>query len=104
MGIEQFDQFGEVRQRPGQTVDFVDNDDVDFPGADIVQQLLKVRTVRGPAGVPAIIITGADQGPAGVRLALYIRRGSIVLRVQRVELLVEIYAEAASYCASSELN
>ena len=89
MRIEQLDQFGEVRQRPRQTVDLVDNDDVDLPGADIVQQLLKVGTVGGPAGVPAIVITGPDQGPAGMGLALYVRRGSIVLGVQRVELLVE---------------
>jgi hypothetical protein len=39
VGIEQFDQFGEVRQGPRQTIDLVDDDDVD-PGADVVQQLL----------------------------------------------------------------
>ena len=89
MGIEQLDQLGEVRQRPRQTVDLVDNDDIDLPGADIVQQLLKVGTVGGPAGVSAIVIAGSDQGPAGMGLALDIGRGGIVLRVQRVELLVE---------------
>src|SRR5207253_4035538 len=31
LGIEQFDQFGEVRQRPRQTVDFVDDDDINLP-------------------------------------------------------------------------
>src|SRR5258708_2694523 len=41
------------------------------------------------AGIPAVIITGPDQGPAGMSLTLDIGGGSLVLRVQRVELLVE---------------
>lgn len=32
LGVEQFDQFGEVSQRAGQTIDFVNDNDVDFPG------------------------------------------------------------------------
>ena len=35
MGIEQLNQLGEIRQRPRQTVDLVDDDDVNLPGADI---------------------------------------------------------------------
>ena len=60
-------------------VDFVDNDDIDFASADIIQQPLQVGTVGGPAGVPAIVIAGSDQGPAGMGLALDIGRGGIVL-------------------------
>src|SRR5882757_7852448 len=89
MRIEQLDQFGEVRQRPRQTIDLVDDDDVDLAGADIVQQLLKVRSVGGPAGVSAIVIAGTDQGPAGMGLTLDVGGGGLVLRIQRVELLVE---------------
>ena len=70
MGIEQFDQLGEVCQRPRQPVDLVDDNDVNLPGADIIQQLLKVGAVGGPAGIPAVIITGPDQGPAGMGLTL----------------------------------
>ena len=61
---------------PRQAVDLVDDDDVDLPGADIVQQLLKVGTIGGTAGVPAIVIAGTGQGPACMGL---------------------MYAEAASY-------
>src|SRR5258707_5680204 len=43
----------------------------------------------GPARVSAIVIAGPDQGPAGMGLAFDVGGGSIVLRVQRVELLVE---------------
>jgi hypothetical protein len=39
VSIEQLDQFGKVRQRPRQAVDLVDDDDVNLPGADIVQTL-----------------------------------------------------------------
>jgi len=52
MRIEQFDQLGEVGQRPRQTVDLVDDDDVDLPGANIIQQLLKVGAVGGPPEYP----------------------------------------------------
>src|SRR6266403_1068514 len=89
MGIEQLNQLGEIRQRPRQTVDLVDDDDVNLPGADIIQQLLKVGTVGRPTGVSPIVIAGPDQGPAGMGLAFDIGGGSIVLRIQRVELLVE---------------
>ena len=57
MRIEQLDQFGEVRQRPCQTVDLVDNDDVNLPGADIVQQSLQVGAIGGPARISAVVIS-----------------------------------------------
>ena len=74
MGIEQLDQLGEVGKRPRQTVDLVDDDDVDLAGADIVQQSLQVGTVGGPTGISAIVIAGPNQGLAGMGLALDIGR------------------------------
>jgi len=38
--IEQFDQFGEVCQRAGQTVDLVDDDDLDLPATNIPKHSL----------------------------------------------------------------
>ena len=49
MGIEQLNQLGEICQRPRQAVDLVDDDDVNLPGADIVQQSLQVGTIGGDA-------------------------------------------------------
>src|ERR1700730_5304949 len=89
MRIEQLDQFGEDRQRPCQTVDLVDKDEVNLPGAYIVQQSLQVRTVSRPARVSAIVVPRTDQGPAGMGLTLDIGGGSIMLGIQRVELLIE---------------
>src|SRR5277367_407891 len=89
MGIEQFNQLGEVRQRPRQAVDLVDDDDVNLPGSNVVQELLKVGPVGGSTGIPAIVIPGPNQGPAGMGLASDIGGGGLVLGIQRVELLVE---------------
>src|SRR5882757_4870744 len=89
MGIEQFDQFGEICQGSRQTVDVVDDDDINLPGADVVQQSLQVGPVGRSAGVSAIIVARADQSPACMGLTFYIGGGSLILRVQRVELLVE---------------
>src|SRR6266404_7052886 len=89
LGIEQFDQLGEVRQRSRQTVYLVDDDDINLPGADVVQQPLQVGPVGRSAGVSAIVIARADQSPAGMGLTLYVCRGSIILGIQRVEFLIE---------------
>ena len=40
MGVEEFDQLGEVGERAGQPVDLVDNDDVDPSSANVIQQPL----------------------------------------------------------------
>ena len=85
MGFEEFDQFGEVGKRSRQPVYFVDDDDIDLVGADVVQQPLEVRPVGRTTRVAAVIIARLDQSPAGMGLAPDI-------------------ADEASYCASSELN
>ena len=56
MPVEQLDQFGEVRQRPGQPVDLVDDDDVDLPGLDVLQQSLQGWPIGIAAGEAAVII------------------------------------------------
>jgi hypothetical protein len=70
VGIEEFDQFGEVGKRPRQPVYLVDDDDVDLVGTDVVQQSLEVRPVGRPTRVAAVIIACLDQSPAGMDLAL----------------------------------
>src|SRR5258708_14359400 len=89
LGIEQFDQFGEVSQRPRQTVDLIDDDDIKLAGADVIQQSLQVGPVGRSGRVSAIVIARADQSPAGMGLTLYVCRGSIILGIQRVEFLIE---------------
>ena len=46
MGVEQLDQFGEVGERTGETVDLVDDDDVDPALPDGLKKSLQGRTVE----------------------------------------------------------
>jgi hypothetical protein len=82
VGIEQLHQLGKIRQRPRQTVDLVDNNDVNLPGSDIIQKLLQVGAFGGAAGVSAVVIAGPDQGPAGMGLAFDVGGGGLILRIQ----------------------
>ena len=68
--VEQLDQLGEVRQRTGQAVDLVDDDDVDLSGSDVGQQPLQGRAIGIAAGEATIVVFGPDHGPAGMSLAL----------------------------------
>src|SRR5258706_13886095 len=47
------------------------HDDVDLPGADVLQQSLQIGTVGRPTGVSPIVIAGPDQGPSGMGLGKY---------------------------------
>jgi hypothetical protein len=87
VGVEQLYQLGEVGQGTGEPVDPVDDDDVDLPSADILQEPLQGRAVGRSAGIAAIIIPGAQQGPAVMGLATDIGLGCLMLGVEGVELL-----------------
>jgi hypothetical protein len=41
MRVEEFDELGEIGERPCQPVDLVDDDDIDFAGPDSVQKDLQ---------------------------------------------------------------
>jgi hypothetical protein len=86
LGIEGLDQLGEVGQRPGQPVDLVDDDDVDPAGVDILQELLKSRTIQIAAGIGGIVIMLGEGPPAPRGLTLYIGLAGIPLGIERVEL------------------
>jgi hypothetical protein len=36
MRIEELDELGEVRQRPGQPIDLIDHDNIDVLGTDLI--------------------------------------------------------------------
>jgi hypothetical protein len=89
VGIEQLDQFGEVRERTGQAVDLVDHYDIDPVVPDIRQQPLQRRALGRATGIAAVVVTGADQGPAVMGLAADVGLRRLVLGVEGVELLIE---------------
>ena len=45
MGIEQFDQLGEIGQGARQPIDLVDDYDIDAVGSDVIEELLQGRAV-----------------------------------------------------------
>ena len=68
MGIKKLNQLGEVGKRPRQPIYFVDDDNVDLAGANVIEQPLEVRPVGRPTRIAAIV-AGLDQSPAGMGLA-----------------------------------
>ena len=56
--IEDLDELGKIRERPGQPVDLVHDDYIDPARLDIDQQPLQGRALHGAAGIPAVVIQG----------------------------------------------
>src|SRR5271165_3767625 len=89
MRVEEIDQLGEVGERARQAVDLVDDDHVNSPCPNIVEQPPERRPFHRAAGIAAIVVPGADQLPALMGLALDISFRRLPLVVERVELLLK---------------
>ena len=89
MGIEQFDQLGEIGQRAGQAIDLVDDNDIDPVGSDVIEEPLQGRAVGGSTREAAIVISSTNQCPTGVGLTADIGLRRIILGIERVEVLVK---------------
>jgi hypothetical protein len=89
MLIEELDQFCEVGQGAGQAIDLIDDDDVDLAGLHVLQELLQGRPVGIAAREAAVVVFGSQQGPTGVGLAADIGLRSIILGIERVEVLLQ---------------
>ena len=87
--IEDLDDLGEIGERAGQPVDFVDDDRVDPPRGDIGKQPLQSGPIQRRAGEPAIVISRAQAHPAFVALAGDKGLASLALCQQRIEFLFE---------------
>ena len=82
MGIEQFDQLGEIGQGAGQAIDLVDDNDIDPVGSNVIEQLLQGRAVGGSAREAAIVISRTNQCPAGMGLTADIGLRRIILGIK----------------------
>jgi len=89
MRVEQFDQLGEVGERPRQPVNLVDDDHVDLAGPDVVQQLLERRPLHRTAREAAVVIAFADELSSLTGLAFNVGLGSLALVVEGVEVLFQ---------------
>jgi hypothetical protein len=82
MGLEQFDQLGEVCQRAGEAIDLVDHHHIDFAGAHRGQQRLQGRAVERSAGDAAIIVMVGHKPPALAGLAADIGLAGVALGIE----------------------
>jgi hypothetical protein len=87
--IQTLDDAGEVRERPGEPVDLVDDDAVNEPVVDGGEQSLQRRTVEGATGEAAVVVGVRQQHPAFGLLALHVGGAGLPLGMERVELLLE---------------
>jgi hypothetical protein len=63
VGIEEFDEFGEIRERTGQTVDFVNDNDLDFAGSHVFKQLWNGKTYRSLSQVAFDVVSVIARHP-----------------------------------------
>ena len=90
MFIKELDQLGEIGEGAGEAVDLIDHDDGDLAGPDVGEELLQGRAVERGSREPAIIVAIRVEAPALMRLALNIGLASLPLRLERVELKIQI--------------
>jgi hypothetical protein len=64
MGIEQFDQLGEIGERAGQAVDLVDHHNIDLADPQLGEKRLQGRPVERSPGKSAIIVMVGQKPPA----------------------------------------
>ena len=77
----------QIGQRSCQSIDLVDNDDVNSATSNRRKELLQGRAVHASAGEAAIFEGVADERPALKRLAPDIGLAGFTLRIQRIEVL-----------------
>jgi hypothetical protein len=90
MLVKKLDQLREISQRPGQPVDFIDDNDIDLAGCDFAQKCLQGRAIERGAGKRPVVIAVGNKAPAFVRLALDVGLAGLALSVERVELEIEV--------------
>jgi hypothetical protein len=83
--VEHFHHLCEVRERGRQSVDFLDQHDVDESSADIVEQLLQRRSFHVAARKSAVIMCALDKTPALTGLTPNEGFARFTLGMQRVE-------------------
>ena len=79
----------EVALVAADAVELVDDDHVDLAGADGVHHLLELRTVRGPAGEPAVGVDAPREPPALASVAFDVRLAGVRLAVDGRVVAVE---------------
>jgi len=87
--VETLGQLCEVRERSCEPVDLVDDDAIHPTRLHVLHQALQRRTIEMPARDAAIIVAFPDRHPAFMALAGNVGLASFMLRIERVEVLLE---------------
>jgi len=87
--VKDIDDAGEVGQASGQSIDLVENDDIDPSERDVREQSLEGRALHVPTREAAIVVPVIYLRPAFVTLAGNVGCAGVTLRVEAVELLLE---------------
>ena len=91
MFLEELVQPGKIVKRPGQPVQLVDHDEIDFPVRNVRQEPLQRGAVGIPSAEPAVIVMFRQADPALFRLDSDVILAGLPLSVQRVEFGIEIF-------------
>src|SRR5918996_5457981 len=89
MLIEKVNHPDKVRQRPGQSIDFIADDRVDLAGLNVAEQPLQRGAIEVAAREAAIVEVVVDSKPAFAPLALDVGEAGLTLRIQRIERLAK---------------
>jgi hypothetical protein len=85
MRIEDFDDFGEIRQAAGETIHLIDDDDADFFVSHVLKQLMKRGAIHASAGIAPVSVLGGKHTPALLTLACDESLAGLPLCLQAVE-------------------
>jgi hypothetical protein len=91
MRVEHLDHLGEVGERAGQPVNFVDHHDIDQALIDVTKQTLQRWSFHRSTRQTAVVVSGLDQTPSFTSLALDERFARLALCLQRVEVLFQSF-------------
>src|SRR5262245_31622007 len=78
-----------IRSRRKYWLPRLDDDDLDLVCFHVGQQPLQRRPLGRAPGIPAVIVAGPDQGPAGMGLTADIGLRGVILGIERVEVLLK---------------
>ena len=92
--LEELVQSGKIVQGPGQPVQFVDHDEIDFPGLNVREEFLQCGAIGIPPAVPAVVVMLRQADPGFFRLNADIVFAGLPLSVQRIEFGIEIFIRA----------
>jgi len=89
MSIEHLNDLSKVKQRAGEQIDLVHDNDINLRAPDVSQKPLQSWSLQRCSGVAAIVILSLEGHPALMLLTCNEGLAGFPLRIERVEVLLE---------------